>query len=39
MVKVIVGTRRTSGWPEFAEATQIQLQYVLGLYRPSLESF
>src|SRR6266545_2644432 len=39
MIKVIVGTRHTSGWPEFAGSTWVRLQYTLGLQRLGVESF
>ena len=38
-MKVIVGTRDTSRWPEFAGSTWVRLQYVLGLAKLGVESF
>lgn len=38
-MKVIVGTRGTSGWPRFAGSTWVRLQYVLGLEKLGVESF
>ena len=39
MNQVIVGTRDTSRWPEFAGSTWVRLQYVLGLQKMGVESF
>jgi hypothetical protein len=39
MKKVIVGTRDTSRWPEFAGSTWVRLQYMLGLSKLGVESF
>ena len=39
MTKVIVGTKQTSAWPEFAGSTWVRLQYVLGLQKLGIESF
>src|SRR5262245_14320335 len=39
MTRVIVGTRQTSGWPEFAGSTWVRLQYLLGLERLGLEAY
>jgi hypothetical protein len=38
-MKVIVATRDTSRWPEFAGSTWVRLQYVLGLSKLGVESF
>jgi hypothetical protein len=38
VTKVIVGTRGTSGCPEFAGSTWVRLQYVLGLQKLGLET-
>jgi hypothetical protein len=39
MSTVIVGTRDTSRWPEFAGSTWVRLQYLLGLRRLGVDSF
>jgi len=39
MKKVIVATRDTSRWPEFAGSTWVRLQYVLGLGKLGIESY
>jgi hypothetical protein len=39
MKKVIVGTRDTSRWPEFAGSTWVRLQYMLGLSKLGVESY
>ncbi|MBN2183505.1 MAG: hypothetical protein JW715_16465 [Sedimentisphaerales bacterium] len=39
MTKVVVGTRGTSGIPEFAGSTWVRLQYMLGLQRLGIESY
>jgi hypothetical protein len=39
MTKVILGTRQTSGWPEFAGSTWVRLQYMLGLQKLGVEAF
>src|SRR5262245_39297569 len=39
MSTVIVGTRNTSRWPEFAGSTWVRLQYLLGLRRLGVDSF
>jgi hypothetical protein len=38
-MKIIVGTRDTSRWPEFAGSTWVRLQYVLGLAKLGIDSF
>jgi hypothetical protein len=38
MKTVIVGTRETSRWPEFAGSTWVRLQYLLGLRRLGFDS-
>jgi hypothetical protein len=37
-MRVIVGTRDTSRWPEFAGSTWVRLQYMLGLRQLGIES-
>jgi hypothetical protein len=39
MKHVLVGTRNTSRWPEFAGSTWVRLQYMLGLRKLGVESF
>ncbi|MDQ3621639.1 MAG: hypothetical protein M3463_04005 [Verrucomicrobiota bacterium] len=39
MKKVILGTRDTSRWPEFAGSTWVRLQYMLGLTKLGVECF
>lgn len=39
MKKIIVGTRDTSRFPEFAGSTWVRLQYLLGLQRLGVEGF
>src|SRR5216117_3831511 len=39
MNRVIIGTKQTSGWPEFAGSTWVRLQYMLGLQKLGIESF
>lgn len=39
MTKVIVATRDTSRWPEFAGSTWVRLQYMLGLQKLGLEAY
>src|SRR6266545_4149136 len=39
MTKVILGTRHTSGFPEFAGSTWVRLQYMLGLQKLGVECF
>jgi hypothetical protein len=39
MIKAIVGTKQTSGWPEFGGSTWVRLQYMLGLQKLGVESF
>lgn len=39
MPTVIVGTRDTSRWPEFAGSTWVRLQYLLGLRRLGVDTF
>jgi hypothetical protein len=39
MKKVILGTRGTSRWPEFAGSTWVRLQYMLGLTKLGIECF
>jgi hypothetical protein len=38
MATVILGTRGTSGWPEFAGSTWVRLQYVLGLLQLGVDA-
>ena len=37
MTQVILGTRETSRWPEFAGSTWVRLQYMLGLTKLGIE--
>jgi hypothetical protein len=39
MPKVILGTRNTSGVPEFAGSTWVRLQYMLGLLRLGVDAY
>ena len=39
MKQVILGTRETSRWPEFAGSTWVRLQYMLGLTKLGVECF
>jgi hypothetical protein len=39
MKQVVLGTRDTSRWPEFAGSTWVRLQYMLGLSRMGVECF
>src|SRR5688572_2142569 len=39
MKKVILGTRDTSRWPEFAGSTWVRLQYMLGLSKLGVECY
>lgn len=39
MKQVILGTRDTSRWPEFAGSTWVRLQYMLGLGKLGIETF
>ena len=39
MATVIVGTRGTSGWPEFAGSTWVRLHYVLGLLKLGVDAY
>jgi len=39
MTTVIVGTRDTSRWPEFAGSTWVRLQYLLGLRRLGVDAY
>jgi hypothetical protein len=39
MKRVILGTRDTSRWPEFAGSTWVRLQYMLGLTQLGVECF
>jgi hypothetical protein len=38
MATVILGTRGTSGWPEFAGSTWVRLQYMLGLLKLGIDA-
>jgi hypothetical protein len=39
MATVILGTRGTSGWPEYAGSTWVRLQYVLGLRKLGVDAY
>ena len=39
MTTVIVGTRGTSGWPEFGGSTWVRLHYMLGLRKLGIDAF
>ena len=39
MHKVILGTRGTSGWPEFAGSTWVRLHYMLGLLKLGVDAY
>jgi hypothetical protein len=39
MPTVILGTRGTSGWPEFAGSTWVRLHYMLGLLKLGVDAF
>jgi hypothetical protein len=39
MSTVIVGTRGTSGWPEFGGSTWVRLHYMLGLRKLGIDAF
>jgi hypothetical protein len=39
MKQIILGTRETSRWPEFAASTWVRLQYMLGLDKLGIECF
>jgi hypothetical protein len=39
MATVILGTRGTSGWPEFGGSTWVRLHYILGLRKLGVDAF
>jgi hypothetical protein len=39
MATVILGTRGTSGWPEFAGSTWVRLHYMLGLLKLGVDAY